>query len=186
MKWEKFSLKAGMRISLFALAFIALRMNLLLFSHLHAIKEIPVDGMKLDSASAVSYNLEKCETDAHDVKIIRQKIHSKLEYNGNGSRYLQLTGWAYQSGQSIKTADSWFLLRESGTERYLRLKTVCQTRSDVTEKYGADQYNYDLSGLKAVVSKKALGIGKTYDVFIAYNNNGANLLVDLHRQITVR
>ena len=81
--------------------------------------------------------------------------------------------------------NSHFILRESDTDQYIQLKTICQRREDVTKAYGEDLYNYDLCGLKAVVSIKALERGKTYDIMIAYQNDGANWLVDLNEQITI-
>lgn len=152
---------------------------LLVYNSLKAAEEVSVADMA-DGNAAVEYNIEHCGDDIFEATMStvengNQKI---ISYKGNGSQYLRIKGWAYRPGEDIKTADSAFMLREPGTDKYIKLKTVMEKRQDVTDKFGENQYSYNLSGLVSIVKKSDLKPGVTYDVYIAYGNDGSNLLVN--------
>ncbi len=184
---NKISLRTGMALCCVLLIGVACFISVLIFYDMHHAKIATVDELEPDTSSVVKYSLDDYGIDEHEATIIRpgSAIHSKIKYTGNGSKYLQFKGWAFIPGQNIEMVNSHFILRESDTDQYIQLKTICQRREDVTKAYGEDLYNYDLCGLKAVVSIKALERGKTYDIMIAYQNDGANWLVDLNEQITI-
>ena len=183
---HRIPLRQRILICLFCVVLLAGLSGVVIHSGMYSTRYVSVSDWLLDEDSAVNFCLDFCELDTHEAQISPAKngLHSTITYDGNGAQYIKIQGWAFLPGQSVKTVDSHILLRESGTERYLQLKTTLQNRPDVTDTYGGGQFDLDHSGLLAVVNRRDLKAGQIYDVFIAYGNDDNRYLVDTNEHIT--
>lgn len=91
-----------------------------------------------------------------------------------GSLRLEISGWAYKEGQSIETFKSSFILKNRENEKMYLLKTGLEL---VEENQFVNGYECLKSGLKS--ESIVLGLPNAgYDLYILYQNDGENLLVD--------
>lgn len=91
-----------------------------------------------------------------------------------GSLRLEISGWAYKEGQSIETFKSSFILKNRKNEKMYLLKTGMEL---VEENQFVDGYECLNSGLKT--ESIVLGLPNAgYDLYILYQNDGEDLLVD--------
>lgn len=91
-----------------------------------------------------------------------------------GSLRLEISGWAYKEGQAIENFKSSFILKNRENEKMYLLKTGMEL---VEENQFIDGYECLKSGLKS--ESIVLGLPNAgYDLYILYQNDGENLLVD--------
>ena len=91
-----------------------------------------------------------------------------------GSLRLEISGWAYKEGQSIARFKSSFILKNRENEKMYLLKTGMEL---VEENQFVDGHECLKSGLKT--ESIVLGLPNAgYDLYILYQNDGENLLVD--------
>lgn len=86
--------------------------------------------------------------------------------------YLNISGWALVRGEDISTVNSYFILRNIDTNQYIQILTVEYERPELTSHFN-DGKKYINAGLKGKVKQAKLHLEKnTYEVCIAYGNNG--------------
>ena len=91
-----------------------------------------------------------------------------------GSLRLEISGWAYKERQAIENFKSSFILKNRENEKMYLLKTGMEL---VEENQFIDGYECLKSGLKS--ESIVLGWPNAgYDLYILYQNDGENLLVD--------
>ncbi len=91
-----------------------------------------------------------------------------------GSLRLEISGWAYKEGQAIENFKNSFILKNRENEKMYLLKTGMEL---VEENQFIDGYECLKSGLKS--ESIVLGLPNAgYDLYILYQNDGENLLVD--------
>lgn len=96
-----------------------------------------------------------------------------------GQHRLEISGWAYKQGQAVKTFNSSFILKNEETEKMYRFKTSKQIIEELHFVDGLDCLN---CGLKAQPFFFGMPKG-TYELYILYQNDGENLLVDTSQKI---
>lgn len=103
------------------------------------------------------------------------EIVTSIDMLYRGSLRLELSGWAYKTGESVDTFESYFVLKNQDTERMYILQTE---RREVPELLSVEgKYNCKYSGLHAKSIILGLKDGN-YDLYILYKNNNENCMVD--------
>jgi len=92
-----------------------------------------------------------------------------------GKVRLTISGWAYKTGQPVKTFNSHFVLKNRETNKMYILKTsmcIIEQLEDVDGLFDCSKCGLDSQTLTVVYEN---GI---YDLYILYENDDENLLVD--------
>ncbi|MBQ1821841.1 MAG: hypothetical protein II123_00200 [Lachnospiraceae bacterium] len=91
--------------------------------------------------------------------------------------YVRIKGWVAHLGHVVERYNVHFVLKDLSTNRFYELPSYLEQRDDVNELVSAkDGVNHQMSGLVATVRKSELK-GK-YHIYIEYQNDGENVLVD--------
>lgn len=111
-----------------------------------------------------------------------------LVVNTAGRRpyYFEVTGWAALPDQSIYTATSSYLLEDKGTGVFYKIPTRMLKGPDVGALIDNIEFNFESSGLQGVVNTKFLPQDTKYNLWIAYTNNDAKLLVETEAEILLK
>lgn len=96
-----------------------------------------------------------------------------------GKHRLEVSGWAYKQGQAVKTFNSSFVLKNEENEKMYQLKTGMQ---EIQELQFVDNLNCLNCGLKAQSFCVGMPSG-VYHLYILYQNDGEDLLVDTSQKI---
>lgn len=133
--------------------------------------------MLLSFAVPRVYNMDKNTVIVQDGSV-KNGINSVYR----GSLRLKLSGWAYKEGQDVKTFDSSYVLKNLETEQMYIIraeKTQVPQLQSVDGKY--DCLNCGLEAQSIVLGLK----NGTYEIFILYQNDNENLLVDTGIQANI-
>lgn len=103
------------------------------------------------------------------------EVEYKIESISTGRKYIEITGWAYKTGQNIGYFDNRIVIRNEETHKY----KVMSTKMQIVEEFFSidDQYDCRRAGLYA----KGIAIGLEeglYQIFIEYKSDGENILVE--------
>lgn len=87
----------------------------------------------------------------------------------------QFSGYAYQAGEDTQYADIHIVLYSENTKEYDEISTLVSERSDISST-ATDGKDHTFCGFSAsVLNAKLVGI---YKIYILYQNNGDNYLID--------
>lgn len=124
------------------------------FYTIQKFKPIDISNMKIVSSDEIEIGLEP----------VRDYEYGK-----------QFTGWAYKSGEDTTSANIHIVLYSENTKEYDQVSTLVTKRSDISAT-AQDGKDHTFCGFSAqVLNAKLLGI---YKIYILYQNNGDNYLVD--------
>lgn len=116
----------------------------------------------------VTVDVSACDTVAAErMKYKIEKINCKYDY-------VEITGYAYEPGVSVDTADTVLLAHDPVTDVYYKLPTENLKKTKLT-KNANDGFNYDYAQFKSVTLQKKLPGGCR--VCIWYRGNGENILI---------
>jgi len=99
--------------------------------------------------------------------------------------HISISGWAIVPEENIDIFRTHILLRNTYDGQYIKIPTIKQIRTDVTQKfYNPDlevYYNYDMSGWYARVNVNRLSLPlKKYEIVILCQNNNLNRNILVH------
>lgn len=93
-----------------------------------------------------------------------------------------LDGYIYQKGESIKRSAAWLVLYDTCEGKYYKIPTLTKLREDITKEQ-QDGCSYDGGGYQTKINKSRLQSGVEYRLFLLYQNNGEDRLLDLKKSI---
>ncbi len=91
-----------------------------------------------------------------------------------GSLRLELSGWAYKQGQDVKTFKSSFVLKNRQTEKMYQIKAGMKMMPELQFVDGHECLNCGIQAQSIILGLK----NGMYDLYILYQNDNENLLVD--------
>ena len=106
-------------------------------------------------------------------------VQNGIDHLHRGIFALEISGWAYQEGQGVETFNSSFILKNRETEKMYLIRTGVK---DVPELQFVDGKNC----LKCGLTSRSLVFGMKkgcYDLYILYQNNDENLLVNTNVEV---
>jgi hypothetical protein len=99
-------------------------------------------------------------------------------------RFVEIKGWALVPEEEIRSLDSHYVLKRESDGKYFLISTAPMSRQDVKDTFSGGQaegtdYGYDRAGLWGKVKATNLDLeNDSYSLYIAYGNNGHNILKD--------
>lgn len=95
--------------------------------------------------------------------------------------YISIKGYAYKNGESIKTANSFFVLKDTVSGTYIQIPT--QIIEDIRyNEIAGNEYENKYAGLLGLVNTSKLQKGRDYVIGVGYgNNNDATLIMTEER-----
>ena len=93
-----------------------------------------------------------------------------------------INGAGYRKGQPVLRSDTWVILFDSPSGRYMRIPTATNYRDDITQKE-ADRVNYRGSGYLCRIQKKLLEPGIDYGVYLLYRDGKTDTLIDTGKTV---
>ena len=109
-----------------------------------------------------------------------------VEETGLNGQFISARGWAIIPGEKINTATSSFILYDEITHTYWGMRTRVEQRPDLAEYFENDTLNYQYGGMIGIVKTSFLPKDRTYQLYIAYSNNGHQILVNTDESVTIR
>lgn len=91
---------------------------------------------------------------------------------GQGNRMIEITGYAYKTGQKIERFNSDFVLKNIESGKMYKLQTTMEKNHNLMEVDGL--YDCSNSGMKAKAFTMGLKSG-IYEICIVYNNDGEDI-----------
>ena len=133
--------------------------------------------MLLSFAVPRVYNMDKDTVIVQDGSV---KIGINSVYRG--SLRLKLSGWAYKEGQDVKIFDSSYVLTNTETGQMYLIKAE---KAQVPQLQNVDE-KYDCSNCGLEAQSIVFGLKNgTYDIYILYQNDNENLLVNTGIQANI-
>lgn len=102
----------------------------------------------------------------------------------NVERYINITGWAAIKGENINTVNSYYVLRDRDTDKYIKITSSAYERKDLNDFFN-DGFDYSHGGISGKVNAKKLDSSHEYEIYILYQNNGYKFLTCTHRIIKI-
>lgn len=138
------------------------------------------------NAGEVICNIEAVEVCNHNTirnhtNLSTNNLGFIIEGNGNNSKFIDIRGWSIIRGEEITTFKTSVLLKEVGnqTDEFIKLSTEMEKTPYLTqETFAEDGKIYDYAGFLATIPKKKLKSGSVYNVYLHYQNNYHDILVD--------
>lgn len=133
--------------------------------------------------TVVSYSVMEPYTLGTETTVNADEIKTGITVLEQGTKRLKIEGWAYKTGQSIKTFNSSFVLKNKETGKMYLIKTAMET---VEELRLVDE-NHDCSraGMSAECLIAGLDRG-TYDICVLYQNDNENIFAETAITIQVQ
>lgn len=110
------------------------------------------------------------------------KVKTGISEIYRGNLRLRLSGFAYKEGESIKSFNSYYVLKNIENGKMYKIKAEMK---DIPELNNIDE-NFDYS--KGGLASECFVIGMkkgVYDLYILYKNNDENLLVNTGLQVNI-
>lgn len=100
-----------------------------------------------------------------------EEIRTHIDSLDVGPKKIEITGYAYKEGESIKSVDSYFVLKNQDNEKMYLMKTVMEKKQELKE-IGCEN-----AGLHAQCMLFGLPKGR-YQIMVLYRNNNEDILAD--------
>lgn len=102
-------------------------------------------------------------------------------------QYITIIGWALIQNENIQNENIQVLLKDKEINTFMGLYTFPIMREDVNKLQQEENFNYNYTacGFQATIKRSKLEIGKKYQIYLWYKNNGHNYLVETNQEIIV-
>lgn len=112
--------------------------------------------------------------DKNTVMDTEESVKNGINHLYRGSLRLELSGWAYKQGQDIQTFNCCYILKNQANEKMYQIRA---SKKMMPELQFVDGHQCLNAGIEAQSIILGLQNG-IYDLYILYQNNQENLLVD--------
>lgn len=130
----------------------------------------------------ISYSMLKPYTLESETVVNSESIKNGVSLLHQGSKRLEIIGWAYKEGQSIETFESYFVLKNRESEKM----HIMKTQMEIVEELSVVDELYDCSKSGMHAQSLMFGLKKgIYDICILYKNNSEDILVETGQSITI-
>lgn len=101
-------------------------------------------------------------------------VKNGINHLYRGSLRLELSGWAYKEGQDVQTFKSCYILRNKETEKMYQIRAHMKIMPELQFVDGHQCLNCGIEAQSIILGLK----NGVYDLYILYQNDHENLLVD--------
>ncbi|NFO13794.1 hypothetical protein FDB34_06160 [Clostridium botulinum] len=143
------------------LIFISFILSFFIYYENQRVNVIDFDKAMVENSSEISYFIDNI--------IVGEKSSS-------------IQGWAIKPGEDIEVVECYVVLNKVGSNKYLKLNTNIEKRLDLNSAFN-DGYSYENGGFFAKILNKKLEKNCDYDIYLLYQNNNENYLINTQRKL---
>lgn len=169
------------------LAFICMSLIILICVGVYYIYVVPKDFKMENIEDGTNLLVWRCDDALKEQpQMISADMYQGIRktVSGEGRKgYTKIRAWAYLPDHSIESARSRILIKNSANGNYYELYTESESRPDITEAYGNETYNYDLSGLIAYCPNWFIKEGNEYHIYIYFRHEDSQYFINTQKVI---
>lgn len=125
--------------------------------------------------TVISYSMLEPYSLGTETTVNDEEIKTGISVLNQGTKRLQIKGWAYKEGQSIQKFNSSFVLKNRETGKMYLIKTAMETVEELRTVEGV--YDCSKAGMSADCLIAGLEKG-IYDICILYRNDNENIFAE--------